>query len=251
MTRTGAELFVDALAEYGVERVFGNPGTTELPVMNALAETDDLEYVLGVHEDVAVGAAAGYAQTRRYHSHHDPSVTPLGVVNLHVAPGLAHGLGNIYDAAAAGAPLVVTAGNHELDFRHEEPLLHGDLEAMTDQFCKWADEVLDVGDLLGHVRGRPLTLAGVRGGIRGVLVCLVARILRGGGATLVLGGIAIVTRVLVRVLARVVAGVVVGRCVSGSGRSGAGARRYQQGSQRECGDLLDAHCRFTYAGTPT
>jgi len=147
MTRTGAELFVDALAEYGVERVFGNPGTTELPVMNALAETDDLEYVLGVHEDVAVGAAAGYAQTRRYHSHHDPSVTPLGVVNLHVAPGLAHGLGNIYDAAAAGAPLVVTAGNHELDFRHEEPLLHGDLEAMTDQFCKWADEVLDVGAL--------------------------------------------------------------------------------------------------------
>ncbi|MFB6142044.1 MAG: thiamine pyrophosphate-binding protein [Halorientalis sp.] len=143
---TGADLFVDALEQYGVEHVFGNPGTTELPVMEALSDSD-LEYVLGLHEDIAVGMASGYASTRRYHSHHDDDVLPLGVVNLHITPGLAHGLGNIYAADFAGTPLVVTAGNHERDFRHEEPLLHGDLEAMVDQFTKWSDEVLDVSAL--------------------------------------------------------------------------------------------------------
>jgi benzoylformate decarboxylase len=142
MTRTAAHLFTDALERYGVEHVFGNPGTTELPVMDALADSD-LEYVLGLHEDVAVGAAAGYAQTRRYHGHHDDGVCPLGVVNLHVTPGLAHGLGNLYGASVTGAPLLVTAGNHSTDFRHEEPILSGDLERLTEQFCKWSAEVLD------------------------------------------------------------------------------------------------------------
>ncbi|MFP4626993.1 MAG: thiamine pyrophosphate-binding protein [Natronomonas sp.] len=143
---TGAELFTDALEQYGVEHVFGNPGTTELPVMNAISESD-LEYVLGLHEDVAVGMASGYAQARRYHAHDDPNVNPAGVVNLHIAPGLAHGLGNVYAAKVAGSPLVVTAGNHSTDFRHEEPILSGDLVDMIDQFTKWSDEVLDVASL--------------------------------------------------------------------------------------------------------
>ena len=143
---TGADLFVDALERYGVSHVFGNPGTTELPVMDALSGSD-LEYVLGLQEDIAVGMAAGYAQTRRYHAHEDPGVNPAGVVNLHITPGLAHGIGNLYGAKVAGAPLVVTAGNHELDFRHEEPILSGDLEAMVEQFCKDATEVTSVDAL--------------------------------------------------------------------------------------------------------
>ncbi|WP_254822068.1 thiamine pyrophosphate-binding protein [Haloglomus halophilum] len=143
---TGADLFVDTLEQYGVEHVFGNPGTTELPVMEALSHSD-LEYVLGLQEDIAVGMAAGYAQTRRYHAHHDPSVNPVGVVNLHITPGLAHGTGNIFNAEFSGAPLVVTAGNHELDFRHEEPLLDGDLEQLVDQFCKDSAEVTDIDAL--------------------------------------------------------------------------------------------------------
>jgi benzoylformate decarboxylase len=148
---TGADLFVETLEEYGVDHVFGNPGTTELPVMRAL-EGADLDYVLGLHEDVAVGMAAGYAQTRRYHSHRDEAVQPVGVVNLHVAPGLAHGLGNLYGASVTGAPLVVTAGNHSTDFRHEEPILSGDLEAMADQFTKWSAEVTDVSALPAMLR---------------------------------------------------------------------------------------------------
>ncbi|WP_440007586.1 thiamine pyrophosphate-binding protein [Halomicrococcus sp. SG-WS-1] len=144
-SHTGADLFVDALEAYGVRYVFGNPGTTELPVMNALADSD-LDYVLAPHEDIAVGMAAGYASTRRYRADEEPG-TPAGVVNLHVAPGVAHGLGNLYGASVAGAPLVVTAGAHSLDFRHEEPILGGDLEALTEQFTKWSAEVTDVSAL--------------------------------------------------------------------------------------------------------
>jgi benzoylformate decarboxylase len=140
---TGADLFVDALEQYGVSHLFGNPGTTELPVMEALGGSD-LEYVLGLHEDVAVGMAGGYAQTKRYHAHHDEDVMPASVVNLHVTPGLAHGLGNLYAASMTGAPVVVTAGNHELDFRHEEPILSGDLLKLAEQFCKFSAEVTAV-----------------------------------------------------------------------------------------------------------
>ena len=148
---TGADLFVDALDEYGVPYLFGNPGTTELPLMEALPDAD-VEYALGLHEDVAVGAAAGFAQTRRYHADADADIRPVGVANLHVTPGLAHGLGNLYGASMTGAPLVLTAGNHELDFRHEEPILSGDLERLTDQFCKYAAEVTAVGSLAMQVR---------------------------------------------------------------------------------------------------
>jgi len=152
MTRTGSELFVDTLAEYGVTHVFGNPGTTELPVVNAIGESD-MEYVLGLHEDIAVGMAGGYASTRRYHAHNKEEqlgtgdVLPLGVANLHLNAGLAHGLGNLYAADVAGAPVLVTAGNHSLDFRHEEPILSGDLLTMVDQYTKWSAEVLSVDTL--------------------------------------------------------------------------------------------------------
>lgn len=143
---SGAELFVDALTEYGVDYVFGNPGTTELPIVKAISNGDP-EYVLALHEDVAVGAAAGYAKARRYHAADGMDAMPVGVANLHLAPGIAHGLGNLYGASVAGAPIVVTAGNHSHDFRHEEPSLSGDTVEMTRQFTKWSAEVHDVDAL--------------------------------------------------------------------------------------------------------
>jgi benzoylformate decarboxylase len=148
---TGADLFVDALERYGVSHVFGNPGTTELPVLKSLADSE-IEYILGLHEDIAVGMASGYASTRRYHSHHATDVLPVGVANLHLAPGLAHGLGNLYAAKIAGAPVVVTAGNHSTDFRHEEPILSGDLVTIAEEFTKWSAEVLDVAALPAMIR---------------------------------------------------------------------------------------------------
>lgn len=150
MPSTGADLFVSTLEQYGVNYLFGNPGTTELPIMNVLGESDrDLEYVLTLHEDVAVGMAAGYAKTRRWHAFDDPSINPVGVVNLHVAPGLAHGLGNMFDSGhiGSGAPIVVTAGAHSTDHQHREPNLHADLVRMANQFTKWSAEVKNVAAL--------------------------------------------------------------------------------------------------------
>lgn len=148
---TGSELFVEALESYGVTHLFGNPGTTELPIMRAIADSD-LTYVLGLHEDIAVGMAGGYASARRYQANHDASITPLGVVNLHVAPGLAHGLGNVQNAAWSGAPLLVTAGNHSTDFQHEEPILSGELAGMVDEYCKLSAEITDVSNVSTMVR---------------------------------------------------------------------------------------------------
>lgn len=147
---TGADLFVDALEQYGVTHLFGNPGTTELPLMQAVANSS-LEYILGLHEDIAVGMAGGYASTRRYQARNE-EIQPLGVVNLHVAPGLAHGLGNIQNAAWAGAPLLVTAGNHSTDLQHEEPILSGDLVDLTEEYCKWSAEAQDVSALPTMIR---------------------------------------------------------------------------------------------------
>ncbi|ELZ02719.1 thiamine pyrophosphate-binding protein, partial [Natrialba asiatica] len=134
MGYTGADLLVDSLESYGVTHLFGNPGTTELPLMQSVVDSE-LEYVLGLHEDVAVGAAAGYAMRRRHHANAAPgetrtaraAVLPLGVANLHLAGGLAHGLGNLYNAKISGAPVLLTAGTHSRDFQQEEPILSGDL----------------------------------------------------------------------------------------------------------------------------
>ncbi|WP_096389842.1 thiamine pyrophosphate-binding protein [Halopenitus persicus] len=147
MTRSGAEYFVEAMESYGAEYLFGNPGTTEVPIMEAIDGTD-IEYVLGLQEDVAVGMASGYACSRRDRvgsaigdAVRSGESLPVGVVNLHVAPGMAHGLGNLYAASVSNAPLVVTAGCHRTDVQHQEPILHGDLVEMTDQFTKWSAEV--------------------------------------------------------------------------------------------------------------
>ena len=143
---TGADFFVRALESYGITQLFGNPGTTELPLMQAVGASD-VDYVLGLHEDVAVAAATGYAITRRYDSHVDAETCPLGVVNLHLAGGLGHGLGNLLNADFSGAPLLVTAGTHHRDFQQEEPILSGDLVSLAEQYTKWAAEVKDVAAL--------------------------------------------------------------------------------------------------------
>lgn len=156
-TRTGADLFVATLEEYGVRHLFGNPGTTELPLVDAI-QGSDVEYVLGLHEDVAVGAAAGYASARRYHAHDDPAVNPLGVVNLHVAPGVAHGLGNLYGAAFTGAPLLVTAGSQSMAHQTRDPILSGDVLTMVEDYTKWCATVPD-GDALPRLVRRAVRTA--------------------------------------------------------------------------------------------
>src|SRR5438046_10262656 len=88
----------DLLRRRGRTPMFGNPGSTELPMLAGFP--DDFTYVLGLQEAVAVGMADGYAQA---------SGRPT-MVNLHTAPGVGNGMGAIFNAQANKSPLVVTAG---------------------------------------------------------------------------------------------------------------------------------------------
>src|SRR2546427_5436146 len=125
-----AAVLMEILKSAGVRYLFGNPGTTELPFLDALPDSP-LEYVLGLQEATAVAAADGYAQASGH----------LGVVNVHVAPGLANSLSILHNAARAKSPLVVTAGQQDTRFLMHEPILAGDLARMAEPFTKWSHEI--------------------------------------------------------------------------------------------------------------
>ena len=113
---SGKRAFLELLKQEGVGVLFGNPGTTELPLMDALAVDNEMHYVLGLQEAVVMAMADGYAQASG----------KLAVVNLHVTPGLGNAMGMLYDAKKAGAPILVTAGQHDQSFNATEPILWDD-----------------------------------------------------------------------------------------------------------------------------
>ena len=127
----GRQVFMEGLIAHGVEYIFGNPGTTESPILDALLDYPQLRYIVALHEGVALGAASYYAQT---------SGKPA-VVNVHVAPGLGNALGMLYNAYKARAPLLVTAGQQDTRLRLRGPVLGHDLVAMAAPLTKWSVQV--------------------------------------------------------------------------------------------------------------
>jgi benzoylformate decarboxylase len=89
---------LDLLRSFGIRKIFGNPGSTELPFLSDWP--DDIDYVLGLQEASVIGMADGYAQATRN----------AGFVNLHSAAGVGNALGNIYTSYRNQTPLVITAG---------------------------------------------------------------------------------------------------------------------------------------------
>jgi benzoylformate decarboxylase len=120
------EYLLETLDANGVEVIFGNPGTTEIPLVRACERHPKLRYVVALSEVAAVPMADGYARTTR----------KLGVVNLHVAPGLGNGTGALYTAGIAGTPLLVLVGGQDRRFLHTQPILWGPLEQMARSVCK-------------------------------------------------------------------------------------------------------------------
>ena len=128
----------------------------ETPLLDSLPAFPQLEYIMALHEGVAVSAASFYAQA-------SGRVT---VANLHVAPGLGNGIGSLYGALKANSPVVVTAGQQDTRMRLKNPLLGHDLVAMAAPVTKWsvqierADEILilEQGRILEH--GERVQLAG-------------------------------------------------------------------------------------------
>ena len=117
---------LETLERNGVTRIFGNPGTTEIPLVRACEQRRKLRYIVALSEVAAVPMADGYARATR----------TLGVVNLHVAPGLGNGMGNLYTAGIAGTPLLVLIGGQDRRFLHTNPILWGPLEKMAGSVCK-------------------------------------------------------------------------------------------------------------------
>jgi benzoylformate decarboxylase len=137
MVMTGIEVFLEMLADVGVSYVFGNPGTTELPLNDALCRDSRFTYVLGLQEVPVMSMADGYAMASG----------GLGVVNLHISCGLGNAMGMLYNAYREGTPLLVTAGQQDRRLRFEEPILWGEMVQVARPWTKWAAEVERIQDL--------------------------------------------------------------------------------------------------------
>ena len=134
---SGKRLLLEVLHQEGVEYIFGNPGTTELPLMDALAAEDRIHYVLGLQESIVMGMADGFAQASGR----------LSMASLHAAPGLGNAIGALHNAAKAGAPVLVTAGQQDLGYNFTEPNLWGNLPRIAAPFVKWSYEIQRIADL--------------------------------------------------------------------------------------------------------
>ena len=137
MSRTGADWLLGTLAEEGVRHLFGNPGSTELPLVDALPRHEGVRFVLGLHEAVVMGMADGYAQV----------TGGLAAVNVHVQPGLTNAMSGILNAARARVPLLVIVGQQVRSLLPEEPFLGGELVALARPLAKGAWEAADADDL--------------------------------------------------------------------------------------------------------
>src|SRR5829696_3706419 len=123
------EVAFELFREHGMTTVFGNPGSTELPMLAEFPE--DFRYVLGLQEAVAVGMADGYAQASGRPAH----------VNLHTAPGVGNGMGAIFNAQANHSPLLVTAGQQvRAQITMQANLTNRDATRVVHPFVKWSFE---------------------------------------------------------------------------------------------------------------
>jgi benzoylformate decarboxylase len=127
----GRRVLMESFVSHGVRHIFGNPGTTETPLLDSLPAFPQLDYVMALHEGVAISAASFYAQA---------SGRPT-VANLHVAPGLGNGIGALYGALKANSPVVATAGQQDTRMRLAGPLLGHDLVAMAAPVTKWSVQI--------------------------------------------------------------------------------------------------------------
>lgn len=119
----------ELLRAFGMTTIFGNPGSTELPMFRDFP--DDFRYVLGLQESIALGMADGYAQATRN----------AAMVNLHSAVGVGHALGNLFTAYRNHTPLVVTAGQQARSMLPYEPYLFAqDAAGFPKPYVKWSCE---------------------------------------------------------------------------------------------------------------
>ena len=124
----GSIALMEMLRAEGVKYIFGNPGTSEAPILDAMEAYPDFEYVLAVQESVAIGMADTYARA---------TGTPA-FVSLHIDNGLSNSFALLIDSYNTGTPLVVTAGNKDVRKLTEG---RSDLAEMARPYAKWSAEI--------------------------------------------------------------------------------------------------------------
>ncbi len=138
----GMEALLEILAASRVRYIFGNPGSTELSLNDVLVGDGRFEYILGLHELPVTAMADGYAQASG----------ELGVVCVHVSPGLGNAMGMLFNAYSSGTPLLLIAGQQDRRLQVREPALVGDMVSVARPWTKWSVEVQRVEDVPTVVR---------------------------------------------------------------------------------------------------
>lgn len=134
---TGRAAFLQLLVDEGVTHLFGNPGTTELAIMEVVPDFPQLTFVLGLQEASVVAMADGYCR----------GSGRLAAANVHVMPGLGNAMGALYNAKFSGSPVILTAGQQEQGHGLLEPMLYEPLVPVAQPLVKWAVEVTRAADL--------------------------------------------------------------------------------------------------------
>lgn len=138
----GIEALLEILAGARVRYIFGNPGSTELPLNDALAKDPRFQYILALQEVPLTAMADGYAMASG----------ELGVVCVHACPGLGNAMGMLYNAYREGTPLLILAGQQDRQLLLGEPVLAGDTVSVARPWTKWSVEVQRVHDIPTIVR---------------------------------------------------------------------------------------------------
>jgi benzoylformate decarboxylase len=137
MTTTGRAAFLQLLVDEEITHLFGNPGTTELAIMEVVPDFPQLEFILGLQESVVMAMADGYCRASGR----------LAAANVHVMPGLGNAMGALYNAKFSGSPVILTAGQQEQGHGLLEPMLYEPLVPVAQPLVKWAVEVTRAADL--------------------------------------------------------------------------------------------------------
>ena len=136
-TTTGRSAFLQLLADEGVTHLFGNPGTTELAIMEVVPDFPQMRFILGLQESIVLGMADGFCRASGR----------LAAANVHVMPGLGNAMGALYNARFSGSPVILTAGQQEQGHGLLEPMLYEPLVPVASPLVKWAVEVTRAADL--------------------------------------------------------------------------------------------------------
>jgi benzoylformate decarboxylase len=122
----------DVLKELGIHYIFGVPGTNEIPIIDGTSYPENgVRYIECLHENIAIGAAMGSARM----------TGKPGVLVVHVTPGIAHSIGNLFNAWRSQVPLVILCCQQQNELVTQEPLLASNLVDLARQYTKWAHEV--------------------------------------------------------------------------------------------------------------